>query len=111
MKKVILCSGILYFALGVVTLIFLFNNFTQSPETNFVFRIISVILLCYISTFPLLVATSKNIQPPIWFKIILYTCYCVFEFFALLLAHKTFGDNSFMFNSQISAESFRNSQV
>lgn len=110
LKKEFIASGIIYGVLALVSIIFLFNNFTSSAETNFVFRIISVILICFIGTFPLLIATSDNIDPPTCAKVLLYIGYVFLEAGALFFAYKTFGDKTFMFNINLSEEAFKNSQ-
>lgn len=110
LKKVFITSGIIYGVLALVSIIFLFNNFTLSAETNFIFRIISVALICFVGTFPLLIATSDNIDPPTWAKVLLYIGYVVLEAGALFFAYKTFGDKTFMFNINLSEEAFKNSQ-
>ncbi len=110
MKKVFITSGIIYGVLALVSIIFLFNNFTSSAETNFIFRIVSVTLICFVGTFPLLIATSDNIDPPTWAKVLLFIGYVVLEAGALFFAYKTFGDKTFMFNINLSEEAFKNSQ-
>lgn len=110
MKKVFITSGIIYGILALVSIIFLFNNFTLSAETNFIFRITSMALICFVGTFPLLIATSDNIDPPTWAKVLLFIGYVVLEAGALFFAYKTFGDKTFMFNINLSEEAFKNSQ-
>lgn len=110
MKKVFITSGIIYGVLALVSIIFLFNNFTSSAEINFIFRIVSVALIYFVGTFPLLIATSDNIDPPTWAKVLLFIGYVVLESGALFFAYKTFGDKTFMFNINLSEEAFKNSQ-
>lgn len=85
LKKVFITSGIIYGVLALVSIIFLFNNFTSSAETNFIFRITSMALICFVGTFPLLIATSDNIDPPTWAKVLLFIGYVVLEAGALFL--------------------------
>lgn len=110
LKKVFITSDIIYGVLALVSIIFLFNNFTSSAETNFIFRIISVAIIYFVGTFPLLIATSDNIDPPTWAKVLLFIGYVVLEACALFFAYKTFGDKTFMFNINLSKEAFKNSQ-
>lgn len=109
-NKTLLILGIVYFIAFLIGIIFLFNNFTKSAEQNFIFRVIAIVLFCLCSSFPIVVATSKNISTPSWVKVLLYFGYAVIAGFSLFFAFKTFGDNSFMYNINLTQEAFKNSQ-
>ena len=110
MRKTLITLVIIYAFLSIVGVVFLFNNFTISAETNFIFRIVAVSLFCFIASFPLVIATSINICPPVWAKILLYISYVILASSSLFFAFKTFGDNGFMYNINLTTEAFKNSQ-
>ena len=110
MKKLMITSGIFYSFFTVISIIFLFNNFTKSAETNFTFRIIATVMMLYISTYPLVIATSEIINPPVVGKVFLYIAYVIFAGSVLFFSFKVFGDKTFMNNANLTDEAFKNSQ-
>ena len=107
-KKIIIITSIVYAVFLLLAVVFLFNNFTSSPETNFVFRIIAVGILAYVLTYPLIIASSSEIDTPIWVKILLFILYVGLEVGFIWFALKLFDDNTFMYNKDISPEAFDN---
>ena len=110
MKKTLLALSIIYSVFVLTSIVCLFNNFTKSAEQNFIFRIAAVVLICFVSTFPLVVATSEKICPPVWAKVLLYLAYAILACSSLFFAFKTFGDKGFMYNINLTNEAFKNSQ-
>ena len=110
MKKFFLTSSIIYAILLLISLIFLFNNFTKSAEINFIFRIISICLMCYAATYPLLIAAASQLENKIFIRVALYFLFLIVSGGILFLGYKTFGDKNFMFNINLSEDAFVNSQ-
>ena len=110
MNTTLKTASIIYSVILMISMVFLFNNFTTSAEINFVFRIISICLMCYLATFPLLIATSKQSNISTISKVILYFVYICISAGVLFFAFKTFGDKNFMFNINLTDEAFVNSQ-
>lgn len=107
-KSTIVITSIVYALVLLVGIVFFFNNFSSSPELNFIFRIVSVGLFAYFLTYPLIVASSVNLNVPIWAKILLFVLYAALEAGLLYLSFLLFDDNTFMYNKDLSPEAFDN---
>ena len=111
MKKTLIFLGVVYLCVAIISVVFLFNNFTSLAENNFRFRIISALLICLFSTLPLVVATSLNIEIPGWSRILLCFLFVALSGGSLFLSFKLFGDHEFLYNPNIPYDRFVNSQV
>ena len=109
MKKLVICTSIVYSLLLIVSIIFLFNNFTASPNTNYIYRLASLILFSYFLSLPLVYATSKEVKNNIVVAL-LFVLYLILEGLFLYFSFFLCGDRSFLFNSQIRKDHFTSAQ-
>lgn len=109
MKKLVICTSIVYSLLLIVSIIFLFNNFTASPNTNYIYRLASLIFFSYFLSLPLVYATSKEVKNNIVVAL-LFVLYLILEGLFLYFSFFLCGDRSFLFNSQIRKDHFTSAQ-
>ncbi len=109
MKKIVIWTSIVYSVLLIISIIFLFNNFTDSPNTNYIYRLASLILFSYFLSLPLVYATSKEVKNNIVVTL-LFVLYLILEGLFLYFSFFLCGDRSFLFNSQIRKDHFTSAQ-
>lgn len=107
-KRILVIVSSIYGALLVTGIILFFVVFSSDPKLTFIFQFSSMIIFLFFGTYPLYLATSKNLNFSTRSKILCYTAYLLIEAGVLFLSFELFYNYSFFRNPYLDFESFKN---